>query len=76
MDGDHSMAILEDELQQTLEFYVKSVDDIICQQDNDPNVTSKCRNGLKIITLQSPSGLHSLRTLVPLNTVGIISIGD
>ena len=29
-------------------------------------------NGLKTVTLQSPSGLHSLQTLVPLNTFGII----
>ena len=35
------MVILEDELQQTLDFYGKTVDDIICQQDNDPKVTSK-----------------------------------
>ena len=41
MDGDLYMAILEDELQQTLEFYDKSVDDIIFQQDNDPKHTSK-----------------------------------
>ena len=41
MYEDLYVAILEDELQQTLEFYGKSVDDIICQQDNDPKVTSK-----------------------------------
>ena len=41
MDVDLYMVILEDELQQTLKFYGKSVDDIICQQDNDPKVTSK-----------------------------------
>ena len=41
MYGALYVAILEDELQQTLEFYGKSVDDIICQQDIDPKVTSK-----------------------------------
>ena len=41
MDVDLHVVILENELQQTLEFYGKSVDDIICQQDNDPKVTSK-----------------------------------
>ena len=41
MDVDLYVVILEDELQQTLKFYGKSVDDIICQQDNDPKVTSK-----------------------------------
>ena len=41
MDVDPYKVILEDELQQTPEFYGKSVDDIICQQDNDPKVTSK-----------------------------------
>ena len=33
--------ILEDELQQTLEYYDKSTNDIIFQQDNDPKHTSK-----------------------------------
>ena len=41
MDVDLYVVILEDKLQQTLAFYGKSVDDIICQQDNDPKVTSK-----------------------------------
>jgi hypothetical protein len=41
MDGDLYMAILEDELQQTIDYYDKSVDDIIFQQDNDPKHTSK-----------------------------------
>jgi hypothetical protein len=41
MDGDLYMAILEDELQQTLGYYDKSADDIIFQQDNDPKHTSK-----------------------------------
>jgi len=41
MDGDLYMAIMDDELQQTLEYYNKSVDDIIFQQDNDPKHTCK-----------------------------------
>ena len=41
MDGDLYMAILEDELQQTMEFYNKSVDDIIFQQVNDLKVIHK-----------------------------------
>ena len=34
-------SILEDELQQSLEFYDTTPDDIIFQQDNDPKHTSK-----------------------------------
>jgi hypothetical protein len=41
MDGDLYMAILEDELQQTLEFCNKIVDVIIFQQDNDLKQVSK-----------------------------------
>jgi len=40
MDRELYKAILEDELQQTLN-YSKSVDDIIFQQDNDPKHMSK-----------------------------------
>ena len=35
------MAIMDDELQQALEYYNKLVDDIIFQQDNDHKHTSK-----------------------------------
>ena len=41
MYGDLYMAIMDDELQQTLEYCNKSVDNIIFQQDNDPKHTSK-----------------------------------
>ena len=41
MDGDLYMAILKDELKQTLEFYDKLIDDIIFLQDNDLKHTSK-----------------------------------
>ncbi len=34
-------AILEDELQQSLAYYGKEVEDVIFQQDNDPKHTSK-----------------------------------
>ena len=47
MDGDLYMAILEDELQQTMEFYGKSVDDIIFQQGQWPQ--SHQQEGLKIV---------------------------
>jgi DDE superfamily endonuclease len=41
MDGDLYVAILEDELQNSLEHYGKTTDDIIFQQDNDPKHTCK-----------------------------------
>jgi transposase len=41
MDAKLYTAILEDELQQTLEYYGKTPQDIIFQQDNDPKHTSK-----------------------------------
>ena len=41
MDTDLYIQILEDELQQTLEYYGKTPDDIIFQQDNDPKHTSR-----------------------------------
>ena len=41
MDTDLYIQILEDELQQTLEYYGKTPNDIIFQQDNDPKHTSR-----------------------------------
>ena len=41
MDAQLYCSILEDELQQSLEFYHKTPDDIIFKQDNDPKYTSK-----------------------------------
>ena len=41
MDGDLYISILEDELQNSLEYYGKTTDDIIFQQDNDPKHTCK-----------------------------------
>ena len=41
MDAELYTQILEDELQQSLEYYGKSVADIIFQQDNDPKHKSK-----------------------------------
>ena len=40
MDAELYCKILEDELQDTLEYYGKDVEDIIFQQDNDPKHTS------------------------------------
>ena len=36
MDADLYVSILEDEFQQSLEFYGLEIEDIIFQQDNDP----------------------------------------
>ena len=41
MDGELYTSILEDELENSLEWWGKSTDDIIFQQDNDPKHTSK-----------------------------------
>ena len=41
MDADLYVGILEDELQKTLEWFGKTADDIVFQQDNDPKHTSK-----------------------------------
>jgi hypothetical protein len=41
MDSDLYVSIMEDELQQTLEYWGKTTDDMIFQQDNDPKHTSK-----------------------------------
>jgi transposase len=41
MDAQLYVQIMEEELQQTLEFYGKTPDDIIFQQDNDPKHTSR-----------------------------------
>ena len=41
MDAQLYCSILDDELQQSLDFYNKTPDDIIFQQDNDPKHTSK-----------------------------------
>ena len=41
MDTDLYLQIMEDELQQTLEYFGKTPDDIVFQQDNDFKYTSK-----------------------------------
>jgi transposase len=41
MDGKLYASILEDELQQTMEYYKKTPEDVIFQQDNDSKHTSK-----------------------------------
>jgi hypothetical protein len=41
MDADLYVRILEDELQQTLQYYDKNPEDLIFQQDNDPKHKSK-----------------------------------
>jgi hypothetical protein len=41
MDADLYVSIMEDELQQTLELWGKTTDDVVFQQDNDPKHTSK-----------------------------------
>ncbi|KAF9030789.1 hypothetical protein BJ165DRAFT_1309371, partial [Panaeolus papilionaceus] len=41
MDADLYVSILDDELQQTLEYYGKNPEDVVFQQDNDPKHKSK-----------------------------------
>jgi transposase len=41
MDGDLYIKILEDDLQASLDFYDKTADEVILQQDNDPKHTCK-----------------------------------
>ena len=47
MDADLCVSIMEDELQQTLELWGKTTDDVVFQQDNDPKHTSK--KGQKVV---------------------------
>ena len=71
MDAELYKAILKDEFLETLNYYGKSGNDIIFQQDNDPKHMSKKAQGcLQTMELQSSSGLHSI-----LNTLEIISKG-
>ena len=56
MDADLYVSILEDELQQSLEYWEKEVEDVVFQQANDPKHTSKkAKNWLKD---------HGFRTVV------------
>ena len=41
MDADLHVSIMEDEPQQTLEYWGKTTDDVVFQQDNDPKHPSK-----------------------------------
>ena len=41
MDADLFVSILEDELQQSLEYYNKKPENVFFQQDNDPKYKSK-----------------------------------
>ena len=41
MDADLYVSILDDELQATLEYYGKDIEDVVFQQDNDPKHKSK-----------------------------------
>ena len=47
IDVDLYVSIMEDELQQTLELWSKTTDDVVFQQDNDPKHTSK--KGQKVV---------------------------
>ena len=41
MDADLYVSILEDELQASLRFWGKTLEEVVFQQDNDPKHTSK-----------------------------------
>ena len=41
MDAELYVSILDDELQASLEYYSKNVEDVVFQQDNDPKHKSK-----------------------------------
>jgi len=41
MDADLYVSILEDELQQSIKYFMKKCQDVIFQQNNDPKYTSK-----------------------------------
>jgi hypothetical protein len=66
MDGDLYIKIMQDELGESLAYYNKQQQDVIFQQDNDPNTPARRpKNGSKSKIFKSSHGLLSLQTSIP-----------
>ena len=72
MDGELDVKILQDELQESINYYNKTKDDIIFQQDNNSkHPCHKARNWFQDHDFNVMLCQHTLQTSIPLNTSGI-----
>ena len=60
-DGDLYVQIMEKDLKASMDYYGKSPQDVVFQQDNDPKHTCKKENvGSKAMIWRSCTGQHNL----------------
>eukprot|EP01101_Sappina_pedata_P007954 TRINITY_DN4308_c0_g1_i4.p1 TRINITY_DN4308_c0_g1~~TRINITY_DN4308_c0_g1_i4.p1 ORF type:complete len:215 (+),score=6.44 TRINITY_DN4308_c0_g1_i4:135-779(+) len=74
LDGPLYVKILDDELQQTIDYYQLDGQNIVFQHDNDPKTPQTWpHNGSEIRQLRCYSGQHNGPTSIPSNTYGLTS---
>ena len=74
MDADLFMSILDDELQESIEYYKKKPSDVLFQQDNDPkHKNKKAHKWLQDSGCELWCGPLNQQMYIPLNTFGITS---
>src|SRR5258708_6703542 len=77
MDADLYVSILEDELQESLNYWGKNPQQVVFQQDNDPKCTSKkARAWLKDHGFEVMVWSHNPLISIPLSIYGITSRGS